>query len=301
MKAGIKALILLVCAATFAELIPLAHADGCGSEEEVAAEAQLKKAESLERAGKLQEAFANASTVDTMCADGRRVDALRQRVGKALGGEEEKNGRLEKAFNWYSQARLDADADRVRLLQVKAKPEDPAVFSTVYEHFKYREAEATLKDLRAIAAKNADKMLAEEERAFAARKESFQELEIAGAWLRYLGDDQLKRIADRAEKRGDMLAENDGYSVLERALRYYGIADKPRKTRQVQDKALRLADGYAKTGETTTAVRFYSLAGAEDKAMDLEKRTEQAKQKKEGQRQEQFQKEQDDLEKELGF
>ncbi len=300
MKAGIRALILLLSSAGFAAGMLPAHADGCTTEDEVAAEAQLKQAESLERAGKLREAF-NASNVDTMCTDERRVEALRQRVGKALGGQEEKNGRLDKAFDWYSNARLDNDADRVKLLQVKAKPEDTGVFGSAYEHFKYREAESTLKDLRALAAKNFDKMLAEEERAFAARRDSFQELEKADGWLRYLGDDQLKRKADRAEKRGDVLAENDGYSMLEKALRYYRIADNPQKAKRVHDKALRLADGYAKTGETTTAVRFYYLAEAEDKALDLEKRTEQAKQKKEGKRQEQFQQEQDELEKELGF
>lgn len=84
-------------------------------------------------------------------------------------------------------------------------------------------------------------------------------------------------------------------------MRYYSIVDKPQKIRQVKDKALRLGDAYVKTGETTTAANFYRLAGADARAAELEKQVAQANRKKEAGRQEQFKKEQDDLEKELGF
>lgn len=301
MRAGMKALVLLAYAAGFAAAIPTVRADGCSTEDEKQAVAQMNKAEALEQAGKLREAFGKAANVDTMCADQRRVDALKQRVGKTLGVQEEKKGQLAAAFDWYERGGLTAEADRVKLLHVKSKPEDASVFGNAYDYFKRREAEATLKELRALAAKNADKMLAEEERAFAARMDSFEELGKAEGWLGYLGDDQLKRKVDRAEKRGDTLLVKDGLGMLENALHYYEVADKPQKVQQVKDKAMRLADGYVKTGETTTAVKFYQLAGADDKATDLEKRTAQANQKKEAKRQDQFKQEQDDLEKELGF
>lgn len=301
MRTGIKALALLACVAGLAAAIPTVRADGCATEEEMQAVAQLKKAEALEQAGKLSEAYNTAVSVDTMCADQKRVDALRQRVGKTLGGQEEKKGQLAAAFDWYERGDLTAEADRVKLLHVKSRPEDISVFSNAYDHFKRREAEATLKELRAMAAKNADKMLADEERAFAARMVSFDELDRAGDWLRYLGDDQMKRKSGRAEKRGDALIVKDGLGMLENAIRYYNLADKPQKVQQVKDKAMRLADAYVKTGETTTAANFYILAGADAKAADLEKRTKESNQKKEAKRQEQFQQEQDDLEKELGF
>lgn len=301
MKTGIKGLGLLACAAALAAAVSTAQADGCDTADERKAVAQMGQAETLERDGKLREAFNVASRVDTMCVSEQRVVVLMQRVGKTLGGQEEQKGRLDDAFNWYSRARLEADADRVKLLQVKAQPEDIQVFGSAYGHFKYRKADSTLKELRALAAKNADKSLAEEERAFAARSDSFAELERAERWLGYLGDDQLKRKAQRAEQRGDALLEKDGLGMLEKALSYYDIADKPQKSQQVRDKALRLADAYAKAGETTTAVNFYNLAGADDKATALEKRAGQARQEKEARRQDQFKQEQDALEKELGF
>lgn len=301
MRTGMKALALLACAAGLAAAIPTVRADGCATEEERQAVAQLNKAEALEKAGKLSEAYNAAVSVDTMCADQKRVDTLRQRVGKALGGQEEKRGQLAAAFDWYGRGGLVADADRVKLLHVKSRPEDINVFGNAYDHFKHREAESTLKELRAMAARNADKLLADEERAFAARMVSFDELDRAGDWLRYLGDDQMTRKSARAEKRGDALIVKDGLGMLENAIRYYDLADKPQKVQQVKDKAMRLADAYVKTGETTTAANFYILAGADARAAELEKRTKEANQKKESRRQEQFRQEQDDLEKELGF
>jgi len=301
MKTGGKAWVLLACATGLAAALPTVHADGCATQDEIAARAQMSKAEELERAGKLREAFDNAKAIDLMCVDQKRADALRQRVGKALGGQEEKNGRLGAAFDWYVRGGLTADADRVKLQEVKAKPDDSVVFGSAYEYFTRRESATTLQELHALAMKSADAAFAEEERAFAARAVSFDELSRAGDWLRYLGDDQRKRKAERAEKRGDTLAASDGLQRLEHALRYYDIADKPQKMQQVRDKAMRLGDGYVKTGETTTAANFYRLAGADAKAAALEKQTAQANQKKETQRQEQFKKEQDDLEKELGF
>lgn len=301
MKTGGKAWVLLACATGLAAALPTAYADGCATQDEIAARAQMSKAEELERAGKLREAFDNAKAIDLMCVDQKRADALRQRVGKALGGQEEKNGRLDAAFDWYERGGLAAEADRVKLLHVKSRPEDVSVFGNAYDYFKRREAEPTLKELRAMAARNADKQLAEEERAFAARMVSFDELDRAGDWLRYLGDDQMTRKTGRAEKRGDALIAKDGLGMLENAIRYYDLADKPQKVKQVRDKAMRLGDGYVKTGETTTAANFYRLAGADGKAAALEEQTAQANQKKEAKRQEQFKKEQDDLEKELGF
>ncbi len=301
MKAGGKAWVLLACAAGFVAATSSVHADGCATQDEIAAKAQMGKAEALERAGRLPEAFSSAGGIDTMCADQRRVDALRQRVGKTLGGQEEKSDRFDVAFDWYERAGLTTDADRVKLRHVNAKPADSAVFGNAYDYFTRREAAATLQELRALAAKNADAVFAEEERAFAARSMSFDELERAGNWLRYLGDDQQKRKVARAEKRGDALAASDGLQKLENALRYYSIVDKPQKIRQVKDKALRLGDAYVKTGETTTAANFYRLAGADARAAELEKQVAQANRKKEAGRQEQFKKEQDDLEKELGF
>ena len=298
-----KALVSLACAASLAAAIPTVWADGCSTEDEKQAGRQLNEVESLERAGKLQDAFERAATVAAECvANGtQRIVALKERVGRNLGQQAEKKGQLGNAFAWYDRSGLAADADRVRMLQVKAKSQDYKTISDAYDYFKRRELEAKLNELREIAAKNADRTLVDEDKAFSAHKESFQELAQTKDWLGFLGEDQQKRVKDRAEKRGDALAEKDGIGMLEKALRYYEVADKPQKVKLVREKAMRLADGYAKTGETTTAANLYRLAGAEGKATEIEKRTEQGNKQKESKRQDKFKQEQDSLEKELGF
>lgn len=303
MRAGMKALVFLACAAGLAAAVPAVWADGCTTEDEKQAALQLSEVEGLELAGKLEEAFERAATVAAECvAKGtQRITALKERVGRTLGQQAEKKGQLGKAFEWYDRSGLTAEADRVKMLQVKAKSQDYATFSDAYDYFKRRELEPNLKILREIAAKNADRTLVAEDRAFSAHGESFEELERTKDWLGFLGEDQQKKVKERAERRGDALAEKDGLGMLEKALRYYGVADKPQQVKRVRDKAMRLADGYAKTGETTTAANFYRLAGAEDKATDIEHRTEQGNKQQEATRQEQFKKDQDSLEKELGF
>ncbi|MCC6301438.1 MAG: hypothetical protein IT489_01395 [Gammaproteobacteria bacterium] len=301
MKTGGKAVWVLACAAGFAAATPVAWADGCDTKDEREAGARMERAEGLERDGKPREAFNVVSRVDTMCVDQKRFDTILHRLGKTLGGQEERQGRLSEAFAWYDRAGLTADADRVMLARLRAAPGDRAVFGPAYGYFERREDAAAMKELRAIAAKNADAAFAEEERVFAARSESFDALDRAGDWLRYLGDDSTKRKTGRAEARGDALAAGEGLIRLQHAVRYYEIADRPDKVGQVRAKAMRLGDAYAQRGETTSAANFYRLAGADDKATELERRTEQAQQKKEGQRQEQFKKDQDDLEKALGF
>lgn len=303
MRASVKALVLFAWVTGAGTFVPMVLADGCSIQDEKEAGAQLSRAEDLERAGKSREAYEKAVTVPVECVSGgqKRFVALKHRAGKTLGGQEEEKGQLDKSFDWYSHTGLDADADRVKMMQVKARSGDISIFGSAYDYFKHRESEPALKELRTLAAKNADKMLAEEDRAFVAHMSSFDELEKAGDWLRYLGDNQMKRKTERAEQRGDTLATKDGSHMLEKAIRYYEVAGKPQKVHQVKDKALRLAEGYARTGETTSAANFYRLAGAESKASDIEKHAEQSKQQKEPKRQEQFKQDQDALEKELGF
>jgi len=298
-----KALLFLGCAAGLAAAIPTVWADGCSTDDEKQAGLQVNEVEGLERAGKLQEAFERAATVAAECVakGSQRIVALRERVGRNLGQQAEKKGQLGKAFEWYDRSGLTADADRVKMLQVRANSQDYHTISNAYDYFKRREIEPNLKMLREIAAKNADRTLVDEDKAFAAHKESFEELGQAKDWLGFVGEDQQHRVKDRAEKRGDALAEKDGLGMLEKALRYYEVADKPQKAKWVREKAMRLADGYAKTGETTSAANFYRLAGAEGKATEIEKRTEQGNKQKESKRQDKFKQEQDSLEKELGF
>lgn len=283
--------------------LPLAFADGC-PDQEIAAETQkMKKAEDGEKAGKLREAFNAAKTVAWECLGhdaGKRREALIKRVGRTLGDQEEKQGRLKEAFDWYQASGLEADADRVMLKQANAKPDDTNAVGGAIEHFKRRNNEARVKELRGLASRNVDKWLAAEDKAFAARKDSREELGMARNWVYYAGEGSGK-VAERAEKRGDTLAADNARRPIENAIAYYEFAEKPQKVKSVRDKAHKLGDEHAGKGENKLAVEFYQIAGDNTKATALEKKSAAEKQKAESARQGKFDKDQKALEKELGL
>ena len=298
-----KIKIAAVLALVLTAYLPMASADGCRTEDEKAAAAQMRKAEESERAGKLKEAYEAAGKIDSMCLAGdgyKRHETMRKRIGLQLGQQEEKQGRLAAAFDWYKNSGNAAEADRVKLKQVDASPRDRNVVSNAIDHFKYRNNDARVAALRLLAAKNADLELASEEKAFAARKESFDELGKARDWFYLVGEAAAKKVRERAERRGDTLLKEDTFRHLENAKRYFHMADARPKEKALQDKALRLAQAHEKQGEITQARNFYSLAGASAKGDELEKRTEAQHKKSEEKRQKQFTKDQAKLEKEHG-
>jgi hypothetical protein len=281
----------------------LALADSeCTPADDKAGAAQLKKAEDNERAGKWKEAYQTASKLGDCLPSGgyQRQKAILNRVGLQLGQQEEKQGRLAAAFDWYKGSHNDADADRIKMKQVNASPRDRQVVSDAIDYFKGGN-DTRVAELRNLAAKNADLELANEEKAFAARKESFDELEKARDWLYLVGESAAKKVRDRAEQRGDTLAKEDILRHLENAKHYFSIAEAKKKDQALKDKALKLAQEHEKKGEITQATDFYSLAGESAKGNELQARTEVQHKKSEEKRQKQFKKGQDDLEKELGL
>jgi hypothetical protein len=296
--------IMLALVMTFTAYVPMASADGCRTQEERAAAAQMRKAEESERGGRLKEAFALLEKIDSMCLGGdgdRRHAGMRQRIGLQLGRQEERQGRLAAAFEWYKRSNNEAEADRVKMQQVNASPRDRNLVSNAIDHFRFRNNDTRVAELRQLAAKNADLELADEDKAFAARKESFDELGKARDWLYLVGESAAKKLRERAERRGDTLFQEDTFRHLESAKRYFGMAEAKPKEKALQDKALRLAQAHEKQGEIAQARDFYHLAGAGAKGDELEKRAETQHEKSEEKRQQRFKQEQGDLEKELGM
>lgn len=281
-----------------------AQAEGCNPAEEKVAAGQMKSAEDIERAGKLKEAYQAAGKIDPLCLAGggyKRHEAMRLRIGLQLGQQEEKAGRLAAAFDWYKGSGNGAEADRVKMKQVEASPRDRNLVSGAIDHFRFKNNNARVAELRQLAAKNAEFELANEEKAFAARKESFDALGSAKDWLYYVSDGAAKKVRDRAEQRGDTLAKEDTFRHLENAKHYFSIAEAKSKEAALKDKALRLAQAHEKKGEISQAQNFYSLAGASAKGNELQERADAQYKKSEDKRQKQFKKGQSDLEKELGL
>jgi hypothetical protein len=278
-------------------------ADGCRDSEKAEEMVKLKKAEDSEKAGKLKEAFSAARAVAWECIGndgGKRREAVMKRTGKTLGTQEEKAGRLQEAFDWYEQSGHKAEADQVKLKQVKAKPDDVNTVANAIGHFTNRNNAERAKEMRGVASGNVNKWLAAEDKAFATRKDSREELSKARDWVYYAGTGSAK-VNERAEKRGDTLAADSARRSIENAIAYYDFAEKPQKLKSVRDKARKLGDEHARKGENKLAVEFYELAGDSAKAEGLAKKSEAESAKAEGKRQDKFKQDQKSLEKELGL
>lgn len=294
----------LVIAGVIALGSPNSRADSLCPEKgkQAAADAQVKKAEDLERAGKAREAYAVAGKADGDCVtDSRRRDALLKRAAGAVAAEEEKKGRFKEAFDWYERGGSVADAGRMQRKLVEASPDDITTVSHAIDFFARRQDAAQLQAMRAHALKNVDKALAAEEVQFAAvTRDSLQALERARDWSSYATTGE-ERVRARAAKRGDTLALEDGRSFLRLALSYYGAARQPDKEKKVREKALALARKHESKGEGAIAAEYYSIAGDSGKADAVQKQSEARDQKAEESRQKNFKKEQADLEKALGL
>ena len=276
--------------------------DICDTNEKNLAATNMQKAEGFERAGKLKLAYKSASEADrSLCLPDDRANRMVKRIGLQLGQQDEKQGQLAAAFEWYKNSGNGADADRVMLKQVNTNPRDRSVVSNAIDHFRFTNIDTRVKELRQLAAKNAELELANEEKAFATRKISFDELGLARDWLSLVDKGTDKKVRERAEQRGDTLLKESMYRHLENAKRYFSMAGAKPKEKAVQDKALRLAQEHEKKGEITQAGNFYSLAGASGKGDELEARAKAEHEKSEATRQKKFTREQDDLEKQLGL
>lgn len=281
---------------------PMVFADGCRDNEKAVEIAALKKAEDHEKAGRLKEAF-NAAQPIGECLNNeanKRRNGIVQRSGKVLGAQEEKAGRLKEAFNWYEKSGNKAEADQVKMKQVGAKPDDAGTVGDAISHFTYRNNAERVKELRGLAARNADKWLAAEDKAFGARKDSLDELGKARDWT-YYAEAGAAKVTERAVKRGDALAADSARRALESAIAYYEFAEKPQKVKSVKDKARQLGDAHAKKGEKKIAADYYVIAGLDSQAEKLAETHEAEKEKAEVKRQDKFKKDQKSLEKELGL
>lgn len=311
-----RALIVLLLALAS----PLAYADGefedqcdgegadifmkskAGQRIEAQAQAQISQAEQKEQAGNARAAYDILKKVSSCISDAssKRIQKMETRLEKKFGNEEEKNGRLKEAFDWFVKSKSTEDADHVMMKRAQAQPEDRSTFSTAFDYFKNRGA-APIKTLRALAVQNAKQLLAAEEKQFAANNDTLETLGKAKDWLYYAEAPENRMAVERAEKRGDTRAADTSRHFLKMAISYYDFAGKPEKIKPVRDKAKKLGDEAKGRGEGEVAAEYYQIAGLKDLASDLQKRTETKQREDEGKRQKKFKKDQDNLEKELGM
>jgi hypothetical protein len=297
-------------------------------------DAAYKKMKSLADAGKYPQAEAVIGKGELARADGDNPNwkpddadcvrpsmekpflALMMQIGQGRSDALEKRGDLLQAIRTHDAYCQFSESARIYTLRVKSAPFDrfgyshEQEFQDAYAYSKVHPFDSFIKELREIAAARAAKFRKLENELFQPTLYAPVNLEYALEWLPYAGDDgsQKKTIMTLAGQRGDMLASHEGCNDLGPTIEYYKIAGNQTKARQATAKAMRLSESFEKQGAYPAAAKCYAAAGAQDKAAHAEdmanaKREQNAAtyEKNEQSRKEKFSKDQDDLEKELGF
>ena len=263
-------------------------------------ERDAQQAEALERGGKAAEAMTALGAVrQNEClrsAAHQSVKAAWARVTRTLGEQAEKAGQFEQANGYYFRGEHLADADRTMLKYAHAHKAKAESLGKALYYFDQRRNTGAQAEVRGLADATGNQWLQAEEKTFAGgRQSSLPDLEAARSFLRLVGAAAEKRATDRALQRGDATAKGTTPKALEWAVNYYGFADDRAKGESIKPIARRHGDAAAKRGEHRIAEQFYALSGDDAKIEAMEKSREKA----EGQRQKDFKKGADDLEKEL--
>ncbi len=263
------------------------------------AKAALAKAQALQTGGKLREAWDAAAKADSDCAD--RADAVKKQIGRAIGAEEEKNGRIDEAIDWYQRVSADADATRVINKAAGDRSDDVKFIGRAIEYFRSKSDKGNEQKMRDIAKRNVEKQLNEEEKHFTTQlKDSQSYLRKAQEWTYYAQTGQDK-VNARTQQRGDFFAKEDSRTALKKAISYYFVGGLEEKIKSVKAKASGLGKQMEAKGEPEAAADYYMIADQGDKAEAITKQADAAKQTAEEGRKKTFKKDQDDLENALGF
>ncbi len=306
---------------------PVRADDPClGDEEEKSAKAAVAALTKAEQAGRPAELFmAYRFILGNDCLDRYDKNALSRaraglpKLGRNLAKTAETNGLLysadpvrgdgkTSAFRYFEAIGDYADANRVMMKALQAKPDDLALFTTAWgvdegrwvvpdpktgERQPYVSPQAYRQDLQKMASAKADRLMKAEEQdakglsgsavevATSAMK-SLEKLSAAAAWMKFLqaGD---KAARERAEQRGDTItARSDSTFTQANAVMYYEFAGSPKakdKLAQVKKKMDESSRALEKSGEKVKGA-FAEQSQAEQKQFDKKKA---------------------DLEKELGF
>jgi hypothetical protein len=278
-----------------------AHADEvCSTEETRAANAIVARAKAAETAGNLPEALKQLQTSEARFCSASGEAELK-RVSMLLGQQSEKAGRLAESFDYFELGQHHDDAKRVGLALFRANPTDINGATNLLQFMSINDYADGVSQIHDHARRQADALLAEEAKVFAIRDPHTDLLAEATSWLSLAGDSEAAVVKKRALERADQYAALDYQYALSQALSYYERAGDSAKQLMVKAKAKQLAAGLASGDRWGEAVELYLLADDERSAEELRARRSAGAAATEAARQEAFNKETEDLEKELGL
>lgn len=295
-------------------------------------DAYLKKAEAMINAGQLKKAFdvADKGTPHGCLKNGlERRFAIILRTYKKLGQQAEKAGKFHEAFNYYyypskhyfsngtfrehEKQYSEVDAQRAMLAYARSKANNTDVITEAVRYFEaWENKPPQYKEVIALAEHGGKQQLKKENKEFSAKKysQAFELLKKAQKWFELTKNEQPVHI--RAKQRVDNLLAQTSYNAIEQAMNYTDIVYLGNNYKQsyaaARSRADKLGVEAERNGNLGLAERFYSLAGDDakhdavmKKQSAMQERKEQEKEQAEMKRQEKFNKDQNTLEKELGF
>lgn len=279
----------------------LARADGgCSPQERRMGDDGLAQAQAAEKAGNLAGALRLATTYGLQgCGDRELGKTVVTRVSRQLGSAAEADGKFAAAFDYFSNAGLYDDAKRVGLKQLAAQPADRDLADNLLGFMRNHEFADGVRAVQDHARGQAERLLAEEAKTHAVRTPQRELLDEARDWLRLAGDDTAAPVTARALERGEQYAKLDYAFALQQSLVYFEFAGRKDRQSAVQARARTLADKLAGGNDWAAAADLYEVAGDHKRAAELRAQRAAGAEAVEQKRQEQFKKEQDDLEKEL--
>lgn len=291
---------ILLLTAALLVAAPLRADDVCSPEERRAGDAVLARAQAAEKAGDLAGALRLSTSREVRdCGDYAAAKALAARAAGRLGKDAEAAGKLAAAFDYFEQGELFDDARRVALKQLAAEPTNRDLAAQKLSFMQRHEFADGVRAVQDQARRQADRLLGAEAKTHAVRTPQRDLLDEARDWLRLAGDDVAAPVMARAVQRGDEYAALDYAFALDQALAYYGFAGREDKQPAVRAKARGLADKLAGGKDWAAAAELYEIAGDSKRASELRASRAADAAATEKDRQEQFKKEQDELEKEL--
>jgi hypothetical protein len=302
--AGVTVLLLAIAPA-------IAWADGadCNDPEEKQAAAKIKdqlaRAEKSGQPDQLYVAYTNVKDNGYCLPDalqakaraanfsklGRDAAAKAEAAGLFYNGEMARGGGGKaSAFAWFEEIKAFADADRVMLKAVRAKPDDYGLFKTAWDlggrerptdGKPYKSPAGYRQELEKSAAAAADRVMKAEEKDAAALSgsamavgvatgSSLKKLETAAAWMKFTpGGDKAARA--RAEQRGDaIMKRSDPMATQGYAVEYYkfsGSAKAMEAAKQVEARQAEFERGAQKAGKNVEAA-ITQKSAAEQKKFD---------------------------------
>ncbi|MDQ1362993.1 MAG: hypothetical protein QG652_853 [Pseudomonadota bacterium] len=237
----------------------------------------------------------------------KSFENLIQEIGKKMAAESERAGKTQQAIATNIHYCLHDEAARIHLAQAEKKPANTQAVRDAYAFGKQYARNPLMQNIRQIASTASNQYLTEENNFFKSNIYNSHLLEQAIKLHEAVEDKSGKdNIIKKAGLRGDELGRQDNCRILESAIGYYDVADNEKMISAIRNKAMKIGEGLEKQGNLKAAAACYETADAEEKsgklrhAVEAESEKEQEKTKKnEKSRQEKFNREQDDLEKEL--